>query len=114
MSLSLRAALRILSLAEAPSELSFVDWSLVGSVEKDFAMRLLALLEDRIVLLVSGDGRTECEWARGFVVSENGEVVGVGDASWWEAILEYRRKRVPSEQGPAGPDDERDDDEEDM
>jgi hypothetical protein len=114
MSLRLRAALRILSLAESPSELSFVDFSLVGSVEKDFALRLLALLEDRIVLLVSSDGRTECEWARGFVVSEGGKVVGVGDAHWWDAILEYRRQRVPGEQGPGGPEEGRDDDEDDL
>ncbi len=114
MSQKLRAALRILSLAESPSALSFVDWSLVGRVEKAFAMRLLALLEDQIVLVVSNDGTSECGWAGGFVVSEHGEVVGVGNAPWWEAIAQYRRKRVPSEQGPGGPDDERDDDEEDM
>jgi hypothetical protein len=114
MSDKLRVALRVLSLAESTSELVFVDWGLVGRVEKDFAARLLGLLEDRIVLIVCNDGRTECEWARGFVVSKSGEVVGVGDGRWWDAILEYRRKRAPGEQGPAGLEDLRDEDEEDM
>ena len=99
MSQKLRVALRILSLAESPSDVLFIDWGLVGSVEKDFATRLLAMLDDRIVFLVSRDGRIECEWARGFVVSENERVVGVGDARWWGAILQYRRQRVPSRQG---------------
>jgi ABC-type multidrug transport system fused ATPase/permease subunit len=111
MSQELRVALRTLSLAESPSEILFLDWGLVGSVEKDYAARLLTLLEDRIVLLVSRDGRIECEWARGFVVSEDQKIVGVGDARWWGTIAEYRRQRVPSGRTPVGVEAERDDDE---
>jgi hypothetical protein len=114
MSPKLRAALRILPLTESSSDLLFVDWGLIGSVEKDFAARLLGLLDDRIVFLVSSDGMTECEWARGFVVSENEEIVGVGDARWWGAILPYRRERVASREDQPGLEDEREDDEEDM
>ena len=110
----LRVALRILSLAESPSDVLFLDWGLIGSVEKDFATRLLGILDDRIVFLVSPDGMTECEWARGFVVSENEEIVGVGDAHWWGAILPYRRERVASREAQPDLDDDRDDDEEDM
>jgi hypothetical protein len=113
MSREFRVALWILSLAESPSDLLFVDWGLVGSLEKEFAARLLALLDDRIVLLVSGDGRVECEWTGGFVVSEKEKVVGVGDARWWGTILQYRRQRVPSRQA-AGLDADRDDEDEDM
>jgi hypothetical protein len=111
MSQKLRVALRILSLAQSPSDVLFVDWGMVGSVEKEATTRLLALLDDRIVFLVSRDGRVECEWAGGFVVSEDEEVIGVGDAGWWEAILPYRRERVPARRD-AGLDDE--DDEDDM
>jgi hypothetical protein len=114
VSRKLRVALRILSLAESPSEVLFLEWGLVGSVEKDFATQLLNLLDDRIVFLVSQDGRIECEWARGFVVSENEKVAGVGDARWWESILQYRQQRVPSVPGPGGPGDERYDEDEDM
>jgi ABC-type multidrug transport system fused ATPase/permease subunit len=114
MSQELRVALRILSLAESASEVLFIDWRLVGRLEKEFAMRLLALLDDRILFLVSRDGRTECEWAGGFVVSENGKVVGVGDARWWGTILPYRQQRVVSRRTSAGLEDERDDEEEDM
>jgi hypothetical protein len=113
MSQKLRVALWILSLAESPSDLVFIDWALVGRVEKEFAERLLALLDDRIVILVSGDGRVECEWARGFVVSEKEKVVGVGDARWWGTIREYRRQRVPSRRAD-GLDVERDDEDDDM
>jgi hypothetical protein len=113
MSRQLRVALWILSLAESPSDLLFIEWGLVGSLEKEFAARLLALLDDRIVLFVSGDGRVECDWASGFVVSEKEKIVGVGDARWWETILQYRRQRVPSRQA-AGLDVDRDDEDEDM
>jgi len=112
MSQKLRVGLRILSLAESPSDVLFIDWGLLGNLEKETATRLLAILDDRIVFLVSRDGRVDCEWARGFVVSENEEVAGVGDARWWKAILPYRRQRVPSRRSEAGLDD--DDDEEDM
>jgi ABC-type multidrug transport system fused ATPase/permease subunit len=107
-----RAALRILSLAESPSDILFIDWGLLGSVEKEAATRLLAMLDDRIVFLVSRDGRIECEWATGFVVSENQEVVGVGDARWWEAVLPYRRQRVPRRRAEAGMDDDEDEEDE--
>ena len=113
MSQELRVALRILSLSESPSDLLFIDWELIGTVEKEFAARLLATLDDRIVFLVSGDGRIECEWTRGFVVSENEKIVGVGDASWWGAILEYRQRRIASRRA-AGLEVDRDDEEEDM
>jgi ABC-type multidrug transport system fused ATPase/permease subunit len=113
MSQELRVALRILSLAESPSDLLFIDWELIGSLGKEFAARLLALLDDRIVLLVSGDGRSECEWASGFVVSENEKVVGVGDARWWGGILQYRRQRVPSRLA-GGLEADHDDEDEDM
>jgi hypothetical protein len=112
MSQKLRVALRMLSLAQSPSDVLFVDWGMVGSVEKEAATRLLAMLDDRIVFLVSRDGRVECEWAGGFVVSEDEEVIGVGDARWWGAILPYRRERVPPRRADAGLDDE--DDEDDM
>jgi hypothetical protein len=105
-------ALRILSLAASPSDVLFIDWGLIGSVEKETATRLLAMLDDRIVFLVSRDGRVECEWATDFVVSENEEVIGVGDPRWWETILPYRRKRVPSRRGEAGLDDEDEEDDE--
>jgi hypothetical protein len=114
MSQELRVALLILSLAESASELLFIDWRLVGRLEREFATRLLALLDDRILFLVSRDGRTECEWAGGFVVSESGKVVGVGDARWWESLLPYRQTRVASRRASTGLDDERDDEEEDM
>jgi len=109
----LRVALRILSLAESSSEVLFLDWGLIGSVEKDFAARLLGILDDRIVLLVSRDGRIECEWAEGFVVSENEKIVGIGGAGWWETILPYRQQRVPRREY-GGPEDDRDDEDEDM
>jgi ABC-type multidrug transport system fused ATPase/permease subunit len=114
MDQKLRVALRILSLAESSSDVLFLDWGLIASAEKDFVTRLLGILADRIVFLVSPDGMTECAWARGFVVSENEEIVGVGDARWWGAILPYRRERVASRKAQPGLEDERDDDEEDM
>jgi len=110
MSPKLRAALRILSLAASSSEVVFVDWELLASLEKEVATRLLAVLEDRIVFLVTRDGRIECEWAGGFAVSENGKLIGVGDARFWSAILPYRRGRVPSRRMEAGLDDDEDDD----
>lgn len=110
VSQKLRVSLRILSLAASASDVLFIDRGLLGSVEKEAATRLLAILDDRIVFLVSRDGRVECEWATGFVVSENQEVVGVGDARWWETILPYRRQRVPSRRSEAGLDDDDDDD----
>jgi len=113
MSQELRVGLWILSLAESASDLLFIDWGMVGSLEKEFAARLLALLDDRIVFLVSGDGRIECEWASGFVVCEEKKVVGVGNARWWGTILEYRRQRVASRDAGA-PDAEHDDEDEDM
>jgi ABC-type multidrug transport system fused ATPase/permease subunit len=113
MSQKLRVALRILSLSESPSDLLFIDWELVGTVEREFAARLLATLDDRIVFLVSGDGRIECEWTRGFAVSENEKVVGVGDARWWGAMLEYRQRRIASRRA-AGLEADRDDEDEDM
>jgi hypothetical protein len=79
-------------------------------LEKEIATRLLAVLEDRIVFLVTRDGRIECEWAGGFAVSENGKLIGVGDARFWAAILPYRRGRVPSRRMEAGLDDDEDDD----
>ena len=114
MSRKLRVALRVLSLAESSSDVLFLDWELIASVEKGFATRLLGFLDDRIVLLVSPDGSIECEWAQGFVVSEKEEIVGVGDTRWWEAILPYRQERVASREAQTGSEDERDDDEEDM
>jgi hypothetical protein len=114
MSQELRVALRILSLAESSSDVVFLDWGLIGSVEKELAKQLAGFLDDRIVFLVSSDGMIECEWAEGFVVSEGGEVVGVGDARWWGVILPYRQERVARREAPAGLEDERDDDEEDM
>jgi hypothetical protein len=115
MSRRLRVALRILSLAESPSDVLFVDWRLVGSVEKEFATQLLGILEDRLVFLVTRDGGTESEWAEGFVIAEDQEVVGVGDARWWAAILPYRRERVAIRRARAGLDDDSDEeDEEDM
>jgi ABC-type multidrug transport system fused ATPase/permease subunit len=113
MGQELRVALWILSLAESASDLLFIDWGMVGSLEKEFAARLLALLDDRIVFLVSADGRTECEWASGFVVCEGQKVVGVGDARWWGTILPYRRQRVASREAAAR-DLEHDDEDEDM
>jgi len=110
MSQKLRVSLRILSLAASRSDVLFIDWGLLGNLEKEAVRRLLAMLDDRIVFLVSRDGRVECEWATGFVVSENQEVAGVGDARWWGAILPYRRQRIPSRRSEAGLDDDDDDD----
>jgi ABC-type multidrug transport system fused ATPase/permease subunit len=113
MSQELRVALRILALAESPSDLLFLDWGLLGSLETEFAKRLLAMLDDRIVLFVSEDGSIECEWATGFIVSESEEIVGVGDERWWGEILQYRRQRLPS-RGAAGAAGDREDEDEDM
>ena len=114
MSQKLRVTLRILSLAETSSDILFVDWELLGSVEKDFATQLLGSLDDRILLLVSPDGSIECEWAQAFVVSEKENVVGVGDALWWKAILPYRQERGARREAQLDLEDERDEDEEDM
>jgi ABC-type multidrug transport system fused ATPase/permease subunit len=93
MSQKLRVALRVLSLAESRSEVSFVDWTLVGSVEKDFANRLLDLLADRILFLVSRDPRVDCEWAQ---------------------ILEYRRNRIPTRRVADVVEDDLEDEDDDM
>jgi hypothetical protein len=110
MSPKLRAALRVLSLAASPSEVVFLDWELLASLEKEVVARLLAVLEDRVVFLATRDGRIECEHAAGFAVCENGKMIGVGGARFWSAILPYRRGRVPSRRMEAGVDDDEDED----
>ena len=101
LSPNLKVAVYVLGLSNTPGSVALVEWDIFEDIDAAYADKLIAILDQKIVLFVSSSNPHGEEVAAEQVIwAINGDVLGMGDHHWWDSMKKERtakRKEMKSE-----------------